>query len=109
MLFEEHRQRLAVAPAEPLERVVRVARRLVHEGPHTLYPRVGQEAGPEKANKPTPRGPIPSARRERAKEGRWPSTTAEGRRDQPPRRTRPEMRPMGAEEQRRFREWAERT
>ena len=39
MLFEERRQRLAVAAAELLDRVGRVAGRLVHEGPHTLYPR----------------------------------------------------------------------
>ena len=41
MLVEERCQRLLVAAAELLDRVIRVARRLVSEGPHTLYPPVG--------------------------------------------------------------------
>ena len=46
ILVEERRQRLAVAAAEPLDRVSRFAGRLVHGGPHTLYPRTGEKAGP---------------------------------------------------------------
>jgi len=45
--IEQGRQRPAVAAAERPQRVGRIAEAVVHDGPHTLYPRAGQKAGPD--------------------------------------------------------------
>ena len=46
--IEQRRQRLAVAAAELLDRVDCVAGWVVHDSPHTPYPRAGRKAGPKK-------------------------------------------------------------